>query len=143
LIKPLDEAALEAAGWQRLPTAAFSAIVGPTWQKGEPGERTVALLAHDGIVNDYGRVVHGGALMTFADIALGVGAADAIAGHSYVTVQLQYQFAGGVPVGSLITCVPELVRKTSSLAFVRGLVKADGETVGSAEGIFKAFKPRA
>jgi acyl-coenzyme A thioesterase PaaI-like protein len=138
----LDEVALKAAGWQRLPTTAFSAIVGPTWQKGEPGARTVALLAHEGIVNDYGRVVHGGALMTFADIALGVGAADAITGHSYVTVQLQYQFAGGVQVGSLITCAPELVRKTSSLAFVRGLIQSNGETVGSADGIFKALKPR-
>jgi acyl-coenzyme A thioesterase PaaI-like protein len=138
----MNEAALAAAGWQRLPTVAFSAIVGPTWQKGDAGRRTVALLAHEGIVNDYGQVVHGGALMTFADIALGVGAADAITGHSYVTVQLQYQFAGGVPAGSLITCEPELVRKTSSLAFVRGLIKADGETVGSADGIFKALKPR-
>jgi acyl-coenzyme A thioesterase PaaI-like protein len=139
---PIDEAALAAAGWERLPTTAFSAAVGATWQKGAPGQRTVALVAHEGIVNDYGQVVHGGALMTFADIALGVGAADAIADHSYVTVQLQYQFASGVPVGSLITCAPELVRKTSSLAFVRGLIQADGETVGSAEGIFKALKPR-
>ena len=139
----MDEAGLAAAGWQRVPTAAFSAAVGATWQKGDAGARTVALLAHEGIVNDYGQVVHGGALMTFADIALGIGAADAIAGHSYVTVQLQYQFAGGVPLGALITCAPELVRKTSSLAFLRGLIKADGETVGSAEGIFKALKGRA
>jgi acyl-coenzyme A thioesterase PaaI-like protein len=88
-------------------------------------------------------IVHGGALMTFSDIALGVGAADALPGQHYVTVQLQYQFAGGVAAGKLITCAPELVRRTSSLAFVRGLVQADGETVGSAEGIFKALKPRA
>jgi acyl-coenzyme A thioesterase PaaI-like protein len=96
----MDDAALEAAGWTRLPTSAFSAAIGPTWMKGEAGGRRVALVAHEGIVNDYGSVVHGGALMTFADIALGVGAADAIAGHSYVTVQLQYQFAGGVPTAA-------------------------------------------
>lgn len=138
----MDEAAFEAAGWQRLPVAKFSAAIGQTWMKGEAGRRTVALPTHEGIVNDYGRVVHGGALMTFSDIALGVGAADAIAGHSYVTLQLQYQFAGGVPLGSLITCEPELVRKTSQLAFLRGLIKADDEVVGSAEGIFKALKPR-
>jgi acyl-coenzyme A thioesterase PaaI-like protein len=138
----MDEAGLEADGWERLSTSAFSAAIGPTWRKGEPGQRTVALLAHEGIVNDYGKVIHGGALMTFSDIALGVGASDAITGHNYVTVQLQYQFAGGVALGSLITCAPELVRKTSSLAFLRGLVKADGEVVGSCEGIFKALKPR-
>lgn len=138
----MDHAKLEADGWARLPTAAFSAAIGPTWMKGEPGARIVALLAHEGIVNDYGVVIHGGALMTFADIALGVGAADAITGQSYVTLQLQYQFAGGVRLGSLVTCEPELVRRTSQLAFLRGLVKADGETVGSAEGIFKALAPR-
>jgi acyl-coenzyme A thioesterase PaaI-like protein len=139
----MDEAAMTAAGWQRLPTTAFSAAIGQTWMKGELGARTVALPAHQGIVNDYGQVVHGGALMTFADIALGVGAADAIAGHSYVTVQLQYQFASGVPLGKLITCQPELVRKTSSLAFLRGLIKADDEVAGSCEGIFKALKARS
>ncbi len=138
----MDEAAFVAAGWARLPTTAFSAAIGPTWIKGEAGARTIALAGHAGIVNDYGQVVHGGALMTFADIALGCGAADAIAGHSYVTVQLQYQFAGGVPASSLITCAPELVRKTSSLAFVRGLIKADAVVVGSADGIFKALTPR-
>jgi acyl-coenzyme A thioesterase PaaI-like protein len=139
----LDEAALAAAGWMRLPTTAFSAAIGPTWRKGEAGRRSVALLAHQGIVNDYGMVVHGGALMTFADIAMGVGAADALEGKPLVTAQLQYQFAGGVTMGQLITCEPELVRRTSQLVFVRGLIKADGETVGSTEGIFKALTPRA
>jgi acyl-coenzyme A thioesterase PaaI-like protein len=138
----MDEAALVAAGWQRLPTTAFSAAVGQTWVIGEVGARTVALPAHQGIVNDYGKVVHGGALMTFADIALGVGAADALEGGPLVTAQLQYQFAGGVAMGRLITCQPELVRKTSSLVFVRGLIKADDEVVGSCEGIFKALKAR-
>jgi hypothetical protein len=45
-------------------------------------------------------------------------------------------------MGQLITCEPEVVRKTSSLVFVRGLIKADGEVVGSVDGIFKALTPR-
>jgi acyl-coenzyme A thioesterase PaaI-like protein len=139
----MDEAGLEAAGWRRLPTIRFSAAIGPTWMIGEPGARTVALLAGERIVNDHGAVIHGGALMTFADIALGVGAGDALPGQSFVTLQLQYQFVAGVPKDRLITCQPELIRKTSQLAFLRGLFKADDEVVGSAEGIFKAIKPRA
>ena len=138
----MTEAQMEADGWERLPTTAFSATLGPTWQKGDPGRRTVALLAGERIINDYGAIVHGGALMTFADIALGVGAADAIAGHAYVTVQLQYQFAGAARLGTLITAEPELVRKTSQLAFMRALFRADGEVIGSADGIFKAFAAR-
>jgi len=138
----MDEAAMAAAGWSRLSTTAFSAAIGPSWVRGEPGERTVALPAHGGIVNDYGAVVHGGALMTFADVALGMGAADALNSGSLVTVQLQYQFVGGVKLGQLITCQPELVRRTSSLVFVRGLIRADDEIAGSAEGIFKALTPK-
>lgn len=137
-----DAAAMKAAGWSRLPTTAFSAAIGPSWVRGGPGERTVALPAHEGIVNDYGLVVHGGALMTFADMALGMGASDALEGQPLVTVQLQYQFAGGVKMGQLITCEPELVRRTSQIVFVRGLIKADDQVVGSAEGIFKALSPR-
>ena len=138
----MDEAAFNADGWARLPTIAFSASVGAAWMKGPPGQRTVAIVAQEGIVNDYGQVVHGGALMTFADMALGCGASDAFDGGHLVTVQLAYQFAGGVKMGQLITCEPELVRKTSQLVFVRGLVKADGAIVGSADGVFKALTPR-
>ena len=133
---------MEAAGWTRLPLDRFSASLGPVWVKGEPGNRVLALHGGERVVNDYGRVVHGGALMTFVDIALGLGASDAIPGQSYVTVQLQYQFASGAPAGCMVTCEPELVRRTSQLAFVRGLVKADGATVGSVEAIFKALGPR-
>ncbi len=138
----MDDAALEAAGWTRLPTVAFSAAIGPAWMKGDKGRRTVGLVAREGIVNDYGMVVHGGALMTFADIALGVGASEALDGGPLVTAQLQYQFAGGVKLGQLITCDPELVRRSTQLVFVRGLIMADGAVVGSADGIFKALTPR-
>lgn len=137
-----NEAAMLAAGWSRLPTTAFSASIGPTWARGGRGARTIALVAHEGILNDYGRLVHGGAMMTFADMALGMGASDALDGGHLVTVQLQYQFAGGVNLGQTVTCQPELVRRTSSLVFVRGLFLADGDTVGSAEGLFKALQAR-
>lgn len=135
----MDLAKLEAEGWERLPTRAFSAAIGPTWKRGEPGSRTVALLSHEGTANDHIGTVHGGVLMTFSDIALGVAVVDAIGAPNCATVQLQYQFAAAAPIGSLITCEPEVVRKTSQLVFARGLIKADGKVVGSTEGIFKVF----
>ena len=76
----MDEAEFAAGGWTRLPTTQFSAVIGAAWMKGESGQRTVGLVAHEGIVNDYGLVVHGGALMTFADMAMGLGASDALDG---------------------------------------------------------------
>ena len=136
----MDAASLVAQGWERLPTRAFSAAIGPTFASGEPGARTVALPSNPDNANDHIGSVHGGVLMTFSDIALGVAVVDAIGGPNCATVQLQYQFAGAVPVGSLVTCEPEVVRRTRQLVFVRGIVKADGKVVGSTEGIFKVFE---
>lgn len=136
---PYGDAAMEADGWERLVTRVFSASIGSTWVKGEPGRRTVAFAADSRVENDHMGNVHGGALMTFADLALGLAAADAIGEPKLATAQLQFQFVAAAPTGTLISCEPELVRKTKQLVFVRGLLKADGKTVGSADAIFKNF----
>ena len=59
----------------------------------------------------------------------------------FVTAQMQVQFVAAAKVGELITCQPEVVRKTSSLVFVRGLIEAGGRTVASADGMFKLLDP--
>ena len=130
---------LEADGWQRLPTLNFSAAIGPTFMRGEPGARMVALLAGPEIANDFMHSVHGGALMTFADIAMGACVADLLSEPKLSTVQLQYQFAGAVPAGSMVTTRPEIVRQTKQLVFARALFEAEGKVVGSADGIFRIF----
>jgi acyl-coenzyme A thioesterase PaaI-like protein len=135
----MDIATLEAEGWRRLPTTRFSAAIGPTWVSGERGSRLVGLVSDESHANDHMGTVHGGVLMTFADIALGVCAGDTLEQPWMATAQLQFQFVAAAPVGSFVTCSPELVRKTSQLIFVRGLFQADERTVGSADGIFKVF----
>jgi acyl-coenzyme A thioesterase PaaI-like protein len=135
----MDHAALEAAGWRRLPTLRFSAAIGPTFMRGDPGAIEVALLAGAELANDNIGIVHGGALLTFADIAFGCAVAGEIGGAHCVTTQLQYQFTGAARVGDLITCRPEIVRRTSQLVFVRGLVMAGERVAGSADGIFKVL----
>lgn len=138
----MDEATLKAEGWFRLPTKAFSQDIGPTFIRGERGGRTVAWLPDRRTENDHGSMIHGGALMTFADIALGSGVADAVdEGFFFVTAQLQYHFVAAAPFGMLITCDPEVVRRTSQLVFIRGLVKAGKKTIGSADGIWKVLEP--
>ncbi|MEO6091594.1 MAG: PaaI family thioesterase [Novosphingobium sp.] len=136
----MDVATLEAEGWERLPTRSFSAAIGPTFARGETGARTIALLTSAEIANDHARSVHGGALMTFADIALGSAVADVLGARTLTTVQMQYQFAGPVRPGSLLTCAPEVVSRAKRLVFVRALFEADGKVVGSADGIFRVFE---
>lgn len=136
---PRSDAELEAAGWTILPTRVFSASIGTTWVKGEPGERRVAFLPDERVQNDHMGNIHGGALMTFADLALGFAAVDAIGEPKLATAQLQYCFVAGAKTGRLVICEPEVVRKTSQLVFVRGLFKSDGKVIGSADAIFKNF----
>jgi acyl-coenzyme A thioesterase PaaI-like protein len=132
-------AALEAQGWTRVPLDSYSATIDPVFMRGQAETREVALVTSAALANNRPDTVHGGAMMTFADIALGIGAVDAIGAPHCATVQLNYHFVRGVRVGQLVICRPQLVRRTSRLVFVRGLFEADGETAGSADGIFQSF----
>lgn len=137
----MDSATLAAQGWERLPTQEFSALIGETWMKGKPGARTVCLLAASCAQNDHMGIIHGGALMTFVDIAFGCAVADELGNAYCVTAQLQYNFVAATQPGELITCDPEVVRRTSQMVFVRGLVKSGDRTVGSGDAIFKVLDP--
>jgi acyl-coenzyme A thioesterase PaaI-like protein len=137
----MTEAELETEGWRKLPTRHFSAAIGTTWLRGETGAREVGLWTTPAIANDHMGIVHGGALMTFADIALGLAAAEALGGAAMATAQLQFHFTAAAPIGVLLVCRPELVRKTSQLLFVRGLFEAGGKTVGMADAMFKVLAP--
>lgn len=128
-----------AAGWVKLPTQQFSTAIGPTWLRGEEGAREIGLFTTPEIANDYRGMVHGGALMTFADLALGVVAGEAIGRAPMATAQLQFHFTAAAPIGVLLTCKPELIRRTSQLLFARGLFEADGRTVGMADAMFKVL----
>ena len=138
----METVALEAAGWRRLPAVRFSAALGPTWSIVRDGVLTVALQAQEHLGNDNLGIVHGGAMMTFADMALGcaVGLANDFK-PNFVTSQLSIQLVSAARVGQLITCKPQVVRKTRSLVFVRGLFEADGKVLASADGIFSILQP--
>lgn len=136
----LDPRTLPGEGWEPLEMDNFSGVIGPVWWKGAPGAREVALLTGPALANNRADTVHGGALMTFADIALGIAAVDAIGEPRCATAQLNYQFMRGARVGSIVTCAPELVCRTRRLIFARGLFRVDGETVGAADGIFNVFE---
>lgn len=136
----MDEAILEAEGWQRLPGVRYTAAVGPTWMKIVEGRVIVGLQARDHLANDNLGIVHGGAIMTFGDIALGCAVGHETGLAHFVTAQLQFHFVAAAQVGNFITCQPEIVRRTSQLVFVRGLFEAAGRTIGSADGIFKLLE---
>ncbi|MBU6266333.1 MAG: PaaI family thioesterase [Sphingomonadales bacterium] len=132
----MTDAEFEAAGWQKLPGTHFNAAAGPHWLRRDAHGPVVGLFTLEHHSNGHLGTVHGGCLMTFADVALGVRVVEAIGEPMCATSQLSYAFAGSARCGQLVTCRPELVRKTSALVFVRGVIRADDKTIGSAEGIF-------
>jgi acyl-coenzyme A thioesterase PaaI-like protein len=134
-------ARLEADGWVRMAGTHFNETAGPYWVRQEETGRQVGLLSDDGHGNGHVGTVHGGVLMTFSDIALGIGVVDAANTRNCVTLQLQMQFVAAAKIGSFLTCKPELVRKTSQIVFMRGLIMAGDRTIASADGMWKLLDP--
>ena len=135
----MTHAEIEAAGWRPFAASHFNLTAGPFWFRRDEAGLEVGLLAEEYHSNGNLGVVHGGALMTFADNALGYAVVDALGEPACATVQMSYSFTAAARIGSFITCRPELVRRTSTLMFVRGVVMAGDRVVGSAEGIWRVL----
>lgn len=114
----------------------FEIHVGPIFERIENGARHFLLIADERHVNGRG-VVHGGMLMTFADLALGGAVWDAIGNVAVVTVGMQSQFLKSARAGDHIEVTPELVRRTRSLVFMRGDFTVRGEVIYSATSVWK------
>jgi acyl-coenzyme A thioesterase PaaI-like protein len=135
----MNSESLKAAGWTAMEVDGFSGEVGPLWLKGKGAEREVGFLSGPHHTNGYLGTVHGGALMTFADVALGIGVAGVLGGPYCATAQLQLQFVAAAKIGEFITCKPEIIRQTSQIIFVRGLLCAAEKIVASADGLWKVM----
>lgn len=141
------EKQLIAEGWERLDALApngFNAHVGPYWRRRDEQGVEMGLLVREELANDHLGTIHGGVVMTFADIGLGCAVADALGEERFraVTASLQTQFIAVARVGELITVRPELVHQGKNMLFARGLIKAGDKTVASAEGIWKLLDKR-
>lgn len=126
-------------GWRVGPTGAFLTLVGPIWHRNDGGKVSYGVLTDPRHANHRG-IVHGGMIMTFADYGIGMAAALE-AGQASVTIQLDVQFVSAAEIGEFIVSRHELVRKTSSLFFLRGELSVGSRVVATASGIWKAVKP--
>ena len=130
---------LKADGWRELRSAGFTAALGQVLFRTDRGAREGGFIARPGIDNGNGAgdVVHGGAMMTFADIVLGFAASKATKNPYCVTVQMNYHFVGAAKIGSFVTCKAEIVRVTRSLVFARALIRLGDQDIGSVDALFK------
>lgn len=85
-----------------------------------------------------GAMIHGGALLTLADMSL-FDICFRAAGGSFraVTISLHSEFLGAGPIGEFIEATGDMTRGGGRLYFARGLITAAGEPLMSFSGILK------
>lgn len=114
----------------------FENFVGPLFEQGEGLQRHYAFRVDERHVNMRG-ILHGGMLMTLADMVLGQAAWDATDKAPIVTMNMQSQFIRSATIGDLVEVQPELVRRTRALVFLRGDFLVAGETIYVASSVWK------
>lgn len=127
------------AGWRHAEQFdPFEAYLGPYFDRVHDGVREFAFIVDDRHTNAAG-VTHGGALMTFADAALGYAIWEATDRSPCVTVGQQTTFLAAANVGDLVACRPEVVRKTREIIFMRADFKVADRIVFTATAIWRIW----
>jgi len=138
--QPSDEA--EFVGWSRFRGDDFEELAGPFyWRRDEDGSVRCAFRAERKHLNGGGRM-HGGCLMTFADMALFAIARRELGSSHAVTVALDNQFLDAAREGELIEATGEVTRAGGSLVFVRGQVTSGERTLLTFSGVIKKLRAR-
>jgi len=101
----------------------------------------VYLLAEQKHCNTGGSV-HGGLLMTMADLALCAACRDGLDGERAITVSLNAEFLSAGMVGDFIQAKAELTRRGSSMAFARCIISTGDRRLLSASVVTKRVPRR-
>ncbi len=124
------------AGWKIMPAEDYPALIGPFLARRDGDGWRYAFVAEQRHLNK-GGVVHGGMLVSFADDALGATVFEAVGRQPVTTVQLNTQFIAPVRLGELAEMRAEVLRRTRTVVFVRGVVEVGGRAVVHADGVWK------
>ncbi|WP_411819451.1 PaaI family thioesterase [Hyphococcus formosus] len=125
------------AGWQlQSHHETFSGQAGPFYFR-DPGPKPgVGFFSKPHHANLAG-VIHGGALMTLADISLWDICAREVGFFRGLTVTMNSEFLGPGPIGAFIEATGEVTRAGRKLIFARGMVTSKGKPLLSYSGTLK------
>lgn len=134
----------EFKGWSTWPNEPFEHdAAGPFYLKREDDGTMVAAFRAQQKHMNAGGVVHGGALMTFADFALFALAHSGDDDGYGVTVAFTSEFLSGALEGELIEARGEVMGGGRSITFVRGVITGDGRPVLNFSGTIKKRHKKA
>ncbi len=120
----------------------FIDLVGSYYYGGRDGNTLrYGFMPNDDHLNTNG-VVHGGALMTFADTAMGSAIHHTVNGPC-ATISMNSEFIAGANSGEWIEATVEITKMTRTLAFVRSDLVSNGKPILNSSGIWKIFSQKS
>ncbi len=117
----------------------FTTANGPLFLKHGPDRIWLGFRVEARHTNTAG-ILHGGMMATFCDMLLPIGGqhqSRALAGRFLPTISLQVDYLAPTAPGAWVEGEAQVLRTTASLAFVQGLVSADGTLVARASAVLK------
>jgi uncharacterized protein (TIGR00369 family) len=122
----------------------YNATIGKLIVRGEGEGRARVRMFPTTLQSNLGNVMHGGAILTFIDMAMFAGGHAAGADIAFsVTLNLAADFLSPGELEIPIDATVELLRETKRLAFLRGLVVQEDRTVASWTGTLRKNLPPA
>ncbi|MBK8007605.1 MAG: PaaI family thioesterase [Rhizobiales bacterium] len=130
------------AGFIELPFGAgenFLSLIGPLWCKRENNKLILGFRVEKRHCN-IGGICHGGMLMTFADMQLGLGARfHAEEDFGFMpTVNMTADFLAPAALGAWVEGRTDLLRSTRNFIFCQGIITSNGAPAVRASGIMKS-----
>ena len=120
----------------------FVEHVGPFYtRRAADGNMECGCVVRPEMLNGQG-VVHGGALMAFADHAIFQIAYDQLRGLLGLTVSLNCEFLSAASVNARLIARGEVLKAGRNLIFVQGLLKADDVPTLGFSGVLKVLRQK-
>ncbi len=114
----------------------FLELIGPVWSRPSGGGFVIGLRAEEKHCNARGRV-HGGVLMTLADIALGYRSAFSQDPPAHLTTaNMTVDFAGSAQLGDWIEVDVDIQRVGRRVAFANAYITVDNRRIVRASAVF-------
>ncbi len=120
----------------------FEISVGPFYTPDDEHDHRVMFQAEQRHINATG-VVHGGLLMTMADLAICYTARQGFPDERTITVSMNSDFVDGGKLGEFIVAQAEVIRRTGSFVFMRTQVITGDRVLLNVSGVVKRIKPRS
>ena len=124
--------------WALQDEGRYNATIGKLLVRAEGAGRARCRMFPEARHANIGNVVHGGAIMTFIDMALFAGGHMAGMSDSHaVTLDCAVQFMAAASLGVPLDAEVELLRETGRLVFLRGTVEQEGHIVAAYSGTLR------